>query len=72
MFKIQFEIKSKMTAYVWAISGYAEPQACDGYSDGEEPQAASSSDFSLILVVEQNYVYVHIHTRPRLKKVFSS
>ena len=22
MFKIQFEIKSKMTAYVWAISGY--------------------------------------------------
>ena len=25
MFKIQFEIKSKMTAYVWAISGYDDP-----------------------------------------------
>ena len=24
MFKIQFEIKSKMTAYVWAISGYGK------------------------------------------------
>ena len=24
MFKIQFEIKSKMTAYVWAISGYGD------------------------------------------------
>ena len=24
MFKIQFEIKSKMTAYVWAISGYVK------------------------------------------------
>ena len=28
MFKIQFEIKSKMTAYVWAISGYEPNRAC--------------------------------------------
>ena len=31
MFKIQFEIKSKMTAYVWAISGYE--RVCPSGSD---------------------------------------